>query len=206
MCSLFEKAVRINNGFFRRSLPQTVEHLREACLVRITHGRFAIWLDPFGMLDPQVVVDLLPELGVRVNLTRRVCWAAERLMVYPGCFVQLGISVLDPETNEFHKRLSIFGLIAPNPRGTTNHLDELPARATHFRCLKAPSKSGDRVKRCLSEVKLSQPVFRPLKVRRDVGSRNEKSLRDPRILSRYFSDNSLASKRHLPRRASQLTI
>ena len=62
-------------------------------------------------------MDLLPELGVSVNLMRRVCWAAERLMVGPGCFVQLGVSLLDPETNEFHKRLSIFGLIAPNPHG-----------------------------------------------------------------------------------------
>src|SRR5207237_8389154 len=31
---------------------------------------FAIWLDPFGMLDPQVVVNLLPALGVGVDLRR----------------------------------------------------------------------------------------------------------------------------------------
>jgi hypothetical protein len=31
-------------------------------------GEFAIWLDPFGMLDPQDVVNLLPELGIRVDL------------------------------------------------------------------------------------------------------------------------------------------
>ena len=29
-----------------------VEQFHEARLVRITHGGFAIWLDPFGMLDP----------------------------------------------------------------------------------------------------------------------------------------------------------
>jgi len=28
------------------------------------HGEFAISLDPFGMLDPQIVVNLLPKLGV----------------------------------------------------------------------------------------------------------------------------------------------
>ncbi len=32
--------------------------------VSVTRGGFAIWLDPFGMLDPQVIVNLLPELGV----------------------------------------------------------------------------------------------------------------------------------------------
>jgi hypothetical protein len=93
--------------------------LREACLIRIAHGRFAIWLDPFGVLDPQVVVNLLPELRVGVDLMRRVCWLGERSMVGAGCLVPLGVSVrtLDSETNEVHKRLSIFGLIAPNPHG-----------------------------------------------------------------------------------------
>ncbi len=47
---------------------QSVEHFREARVVRITPGGFAIWLDPFGMLDPQIVVNLLPELGVGVDL------------------------------------------------------------------------------------------------------------------------------------------
>jgi hypothetical protein len=31
---------------------QSVEESREARLVRIAHGRLAIGLDPFGMLDP----------------------------------------------------------------------------------------------------------------------------------------------------------
>ena len=37
-----------------------VEHFREARLVRIAHGGFTIGLDPFGMLDPQIVVNLFP--------------------------------------------------------------------------------------------------------------------------------------------------
>ena len=45
-----------------------VEQFHEARLVRITRGGFAIWLDPFGMLNPQVVMNLLPELGVGVDL------------------------------------------------------------------------------------------------------------------------------------------
>src|SRR5213075_882203 len=38
---------------------EKVEQFREARLVRITHGGFAIWLDPFRVLDPQIVVNLL---------------------------------------------------------------------------------------------------------------------------------------------------
>jgi hypothetical protein len=49
---------------------QSVEQFHEARLVRITHGGFAIWLNPFGMLDPQVFVNLLPKLPVRVDLGR----------------------------------------------------------------------------------------------------------------------------------------
>ena len=37
---------------------QSIEYFQEA------HGGFAIWLDPFGIFDPQVVVNLLPEFGV----------------------------------------------------------------------------------------------------------------------------------------------
>ena len=51
-------------------LRQCVEQFDETRLVRITHGGFAIWLNPFGMLDPQVVVNLLPELRVCVDLVR----------------------------------------------------------------------------------------------------------------------------------------
>jgi hypothetical protein len=37
-------------------------------------GGVAIWLDPFGMLNPQIVVNLLPELGVGVDLVRHGNW------------------------------------------------------------------------------------------------------------------------------------
>ena len=49
---------------------QSVEHFRETRLVRIAHGGLAIWLDPFGMLDPQIIVNLLLEFGVRVDWMR----------------------------------------------------------------------------------------------------------------------------------------
>jgi hypothetical protein len=49
---------------------QSVEHSREARLVRIAHRGFTTGLNPFGMLDPQVVVNLLLKFGVRVDLMR----------------------------------------------------------------------------------------------------------------------------------------
>ena len=66
---------------------QSVDHFREARVVRITLGGVAIWLDPFGMLDPQIVVNLLQQLGVGVDLVRHGHWLGE--------------------INEFHKRLLI---------------------------------------------------------------------------------------------------
>lgn len=35
-----------------------IEQFQQARLVRITQWRIAIWLDPFGVLDPQIIVDL----------------------------------------------------------------------------------------------------------------------------------------------------
>ena len=62
------------DGLAGSSSRQRVEQFHEARLVRITHGGFAICLDPFGMLDPQVVVNLLQELGIGVDLVRRGTW------------------------------------------------------------------------------------------------------------------------------------
>ncbi len=53
---------------------QSVEHFREARVVRITPGGIAIRLDPFGMLDPKIVVNLMLEFGVRVDLVRHGYW------------------------------------------------------------------------------------------------------------------------------------
>ena len=49
---------------------QSVDHFGEARVVGIALGRFAIWFDPFGMLDPQIVVNLLLEFGIRVDWMR----------------------------------------------------------------------------------------------------------------------------------------
>jgi hypothetical protein len=45
-----------------------IEQFDEAALISIAHWTFAIRLDPFRMLDPKIVVDLLPEFAVVVGL------------------------------------------------------------------------------------------------------------------------------------------
>jgi hypothetical protein len=54
---------RLVGSFSRRS----TEQFREARLVRITPRAFAISLDPFGMLNPQVVVNLSLKFGHGVD-------------------------------------------------------------------------------------------------------------------------------------------
>ena len=79
--------MRINNGLSGFSSRQTSEQFHEARLVRITHGRFAIWLDPFGVLTPKVVMNLLPKLPVSVDLMMLGRWPGERFMCAAGWFV-----------------------------------------------------------------------------------------------------------------------
>jgi len=79
--------MRINNRPGRSSSRWTIEQFHETRLVRITHGGFAIWLDPFGMLDPEVVVNPSPELRVSVDLMRRGRWFGERFRRAAGRFI-----------------------------------------------------------------------------------------------------------------------
>jgi len=55
---------------------QSVEQFREARLVRITDGGFAIWLDPFWMLNPQIVVNLFSGARCKCEFreTRHLAW------------------------------------------------------------------------------------------------------------------------------------
>ena len=66
-----------------RVLPyQHIECFHQTRLVRITHGRLAIWLDPFGMLDPQVVMNLLPQICVGTKLVKHNHWSVS----LPWCY------------------------------------------------------------------------------------------------------------------------
>src|SRR4030095_4352757 len=70
--------MRTNNSRDAPPSQQSVERSREAGLVRIAHGTLAIGLYPFGMLDPQIVVNLLPEFGVGMDLLIHGYWPGER--------------------------------------------------------------------------------------------------------------------------------
>jgi hypothetical protein len=69
---------------------QSVEHFGEARIVSIARGRCAIWLNPFGMLDPQVVVNLVLELGIGVDLVIHGYWPGERFKCAGGQFPKRG--------------------------------------------------------------------------------------------------------------------
>ncbi len=79
--------MRINDRPSRSPSRRSIEQFHEARLVRIAHRRLAIWLDPFGMLDPEVVVNLLPQLGVSVDLVRNGHLLGERFKCGGGWFV-----------------------------------------------------------------------------------------------------------------------
>ena len=130
---------------------QSTDQFHEAGIVRITNGGLAIWLHPFGMLEPQVVVNLFPKLGVGVDLMRHNCWLGKRFMrcTRLSVWLALSVSVLRSETNEFHKRLSTSGVDCQIPRNEETR--SATKRSPTSDALKAPVESGDRAKRCLSE-------------------------------------------------------
>ena len=115
--------MRINNSVTGFSSRQTIEQFDQARVVRIAHGRFAIWLDPFRVLYPEVVVNLLPELGVGVDLMMQECWLGKRFMCRAGWFVRLALSLgaLCSETDEFHKHLSSAGSLVQIRAGALSY-------------------------------------------------------------------------------------
>ena len=76
--SLFEGPIKSNDPLVGSRSSGSIEQFYETRLVQITHGTVAIWLNPFGMLHPEIVVNLLPKLGVGVDLVRRGHWLGER--------------------------------------------------------------------------------------------------------------------------------
>src|SRR5882757_2942200 len=76
--SLFEGAMSSNGRLVGSPSRRNAEQFPEARLVRVTRGGAAIGVNPVGMLDPQIVVNLLLELGVGVDLVRHGNWIGER--------------------------------------------------------------------------------------------------------------------------------
>jgi hypothetical protein len=68
-------------------------------------------------------VNLLSEVGVGVDLMMLGRCSGETFVGGTGSF-DASVSAFPSETNEFHKRLSVSRLTAPNPRETRNHLRE----------------------------------------------------------------------------------
>ncbi|HXL27469.1 MAG TPA: hypothetical protein VN952_12360 [Chthoniobacterales bacterium] len=56
---------------------EKTDQFGEAPLVGVADGRFAIGLDPFWMLNTQVIVYLLLEFAVRANLARKGNWVGK---------------------------------------------------------------------------------------------------------------------------------
>ena len=75
--SLSEDAISRSDRLLGSASRQTAEQFREARLVRIAHRTFAIGLDPFGMLDSQIVVNLLLEFSAGVDLVIHGNWLGE---------------------------------------------------------------------------------------------------------------------------------
>jgi len=67
---LFDAAMNSSDRLVGSRSRESVEQFYQTRLVRITHWGLAIGIDPFGMLNPQIVVNLLPKLGVSVDLVR----------------------------------------------------------------------------------------------------------------------------------------
>jgi hypothetical protein len=65
------------------------------------------------VLNPEIVVDLLPELHVSVDLLMQGRWLGEGFMCGAGWFAWLALSVnaLRSKANQFHKALPPRGLI-----------------------------------------------------------------------------------------------
>jgi hypothetical protein len=76
--SVFGVAMRSCDRLVGSPSRRNAEQFHKARFIRIARGAFAVWLDPFGMLNPQMVVNLLPKLGVGVDLVRHSHWPGER--------------------------------------------------------------------------------------------------------------------------------
>jgi hypothetical protein len=88
---------------------RSAEQFTEARLVRITRGGAAIEVNPVGMLDPQIVVNLFLELRVGVDLVSHGHWFGETFKCDVWRLVELilSVSVFSFETTGFHKQPSI---------------------------------------------------------------------------------------------------
>ena len=148
------RACRIFSSF-SLGLRVSPEQFHEARLVKITHWGLATWLNPLGMLDPQVVVNLFAELGISKNLARLDPCVVGIFDRYAGRLVYLILLVMAfcSETNEFHKQpfhWVDFQTSAEPGTVLAKHLERAASLESN-RGSRGSNWIWDRAKRCLSE-------------------------------------------------------
>ena len=64
---VFQRSVRDGGVLTGSTLYGSIEQFHQARFVRFTHRRLPIWLDPVGMLAPQIIADLFQQVRIRVD-------------------------------------------------------------------------------------------------------------------------------------------
>jgi len=98
---LFECAMSSSDRSVGSDSGRSGEQFREERLVRIAPRAFAIGLDPFGMLDSQIIVNLLLELGVRVDL-----------VIHGRCPGKIQVWRVTVPTNGLAESLTMVGVVS----------------------------------------------------------------------------------------------
>ena len=98
---LFECAMSSSDRSVGSGSGRSGEQFREERLVRIAPRAFAIGLDPFGMLDSQIIVNLLLELGVRVDL-----------VIHGRCPGKIQVWRVTVPTNGLAESLTMVGVVS----------------------------------------------------------------------------------------------
>ena len=88
---------------------QDIECFHQARLVRITHGRLAIRLNPLGMLNPEVLVNLFPQVCVCMDLVNhdhcsRLHYLTDAAIAFANKMIgQIAINTIIPKATSSDK-------------------------------------------------------------------------------------------------------
>ena len=111
--------MNISNRLVGSRSRECVEQFYQTRLVRVTRGAFAIWLNPFGMLDAKVVVNLFPKLGVGEDFVKHgnLLW---------GWAIRLATSA--PYKRRCRSRMAGYARLGSRRRDFHRSLRKLPDR------------------------------------------------------------------------------
>jgi len=88
VCPNFKGSVRESGGVAGSTGDGGSEQFHQARLVRITHRGLAIWLNPLGMLDPQIIANLSEQFCEDVDFVGHGNDSAESRGPRDGSFVK----------------------------------------------------------------------------------------------------------------------